>query len=140
MSIRIETYRFIPEDAMKVRVLVFVEEQGFVDEFDEIDAVATHFVAYDEDRPVGTCRLFWDETKKRYTIGRLAVVKECRGRNLGKRLLSFAEAETKNLGGEALYLHAQCRAEGFYQKAGYTSFGPVEPEEGCPHIWMVKAV
>ena len=140
MSIRIETYRFMPEDAMKVRVLVFVEEQGFVDEFDEIDAVATHFVAYDGDHPVGTCRLFWDDIKKRYTVGRLAVVKEYRGRSLGRQLLASAEEETKKLGGEALYLHAQCRAEGFYQKAGYTSFGPVEPEEGCPHIWMVKAV
>ena len=140
MSVRMETCHFMPEDAMKVRILVFVEEQGFVDEFDEIDAVATHFVAYDGDHPIGTCRLFWDETKKRYTIGRLAVVKEYRGRSLGRRLLASVEEETKKLGGEALYLHAQCRAEGFYQKAGYTSFGPVEPEEGCPHIWMVKAV
>ncbi|MBQ4101319.1 MAG: GNAT family N-acetyltransferase [Oscillospiraceae bacterium] len=135
-----ETCHFMPEDAMKVRILVFVEEQGFVDEFDEIDAVATHFVAYDGDHPIGTCRLFWDDIKKRYTIGRLAVVKEYRGRSLGRRLLASAEEETKKQGGEALYLHAQCRAEGFYQKAGYTSFGPVEPEEGCPHIWMVKAV
>ena len=140
MSVRMETCHFMPEDAMKVRILVFVEEQGFVDEFDEIDAVATHFVAYDGDHPIGTCRLFWDDIKKRYTIGRLAVVKEYRGRSLGRRLLASAEEETKKQGGEALYLHAQCRAEGFYQKAGYTSFGPVEPEEGCPHIWMVKAV
>ena len=140
MSVRMETCHFMSEDAMKVRILVFVEEQGFVDEFDEIDAVATHFVAYDEDRPIGTCRLFWDDIKKRYTVGRLAVVKEYRGRSLGRRLLASAEEEAKKQGGEALYLHAQCRAEGFYQKAGYTSFGPVEPEEGCPHIWMVKAV
>jgi hypothetical protein len=29
-------------------------------------------------------------------------------------------------------------AKGFYEKCGDTAFGEIEPEEGCPHIWMTK--
>ena len=35
-------------DSMIVRNKVFVEEQGFVDEFDDIDKIAIHIIFYDE--------------------------------------------------------------------------------------------
>lgn len=49
----IKIYKGLPDDAMLVRKTVFVKEQGFRDEFDETDKIATHLVAYDNETPVG---------------------------------------------------------------------------------------
>lgn len=45
---RIERFNPAPQQALEVRIKVFVEEQGFCDAFDEIDAIAMHFVAFGE--------------------------------------------------------------------------------------------
>lgn len=37
-------------------------------------------------------------------------------------------------------LHAQCRVKSFYEKLGYTEFGEIDDDEGCPHIWMNKQI
>ena len=52
----------------------------------------------------------------------------------------LAEAEKCVLakGGKILMLHSQCRAKDFYAKSGYTEFGEIGYDEGCPHIWMKK--
>ena len=42
----------LPEDALYIRTVVFVEEQGFRDEFDEIDKNCLHLIAYDDDKQV----------------------------------------------------------------------------------------
>ena len=138
---KIEKFTPAPPQAINVRIEVFVEEQGFRDEFDDIDAIATHFVAFDEaERPIGTCRVFVSDDAKVYLLGRLAVVKEYRGKGLGSEIVACAEKHVKEIGGKELRLHAQCRVEKFYEKVGYTSFGEIEEEEGCPHIWMKKEV
>lgn len=68
-------------DARVIRQSVFVEEQGFEYEFDDIDETALHLVLYDEnDNPCATGRLFFDGCMK---IGRIAVMKEYRGQSLG---------------------------------------------------------
>ena len=45
---RTEIYDYLPESSKLIRQTVFVEEQGFVNEIDEIDEIATHIVLYDE--------------------------------------------------------------------------------------------
>ena len=78
--------------SIQKRIEVFVKEQGFRDEFDDIDAIAIHFVAYDEgNRPIGTCRIFTVDDPQIYLLGRLAVVKDYRGKGLGKVLLEQAD-------------------------------------------------
>ena len=134
----IKVFKHFPNDAMKIRQEVFVEEQGFLDEFDEIDKVAMHIVAYDGNEAAGTCRVFYDEDKSTYVLGRLAVVKLYRGVNLGSLLLKEAEKQVLSNGGDRLILHSQCVATGFYRKNGYREYGNVEDDEGCPHIWMMK--
>ncbi len=126
----------LPPQAMEVRQTVFVEEQGFRDEFDAIDAVAAHIVLFDEEMPVGVCRVFPDG--EGYVLGRLAVIKAYRNKHLGSRLVREAEHYVQSRGGKELRLHAQCRAASFYSKLGYTEFGEVGYEENCPHIWMKK--
>lgn len=138
---RIEKFTPAPQQAINVRIEVFVEEQGFRDEFDDIDAIATHFVAFEETgRPVGTCRVFAGKEENIYLLGRLAVVKDYRGQRLGSQMVAHAEEYVHSIGGKEIRLHAQCRVAQFYEKIGYTSYGEIEEEEGCPHIWMKKFV
>ena len=137
MKIRI--YEGIPDCAKEIRQKVFVEEQGFRDEFDDIDKTAAHIIMFDEEeRPAAACRVFWDAARNMHIIGRLAVIKEYRGRNTGSAMLQEAERYIRQNGGRCAALHAQCRAAAFYQKSGFTEFGDADDEEGVPHIWMKK--
>ena len=135
---RIKVYKYLHDDAIRIRREVFIEEQGFSEEFDDIDTVATHIVAYEGDAPTGTCRLFYDERRASFVLGRLAVRKPYRGAELGSLLIREAEAQAAAKGGHFMILHSQCVAIGFYRKNRYQEFGDVEDDEGCPHIWMKK--
>ncbi len=132
-------YEEIPDCAKEVRQKVFIEEQGFQKEFDDVDAAAVHIVLFYEDKkPAATCRIFWDFNMDSHILGRLAVMKEYRGRNLGSLMVQEAERYVKKIGGKCLALHAQCRAAAFYEKLGFVTFGEIEDDEGCPHVWMKK--
>lgn len=37
----------LPQDAKDIRIEVFMNEQGFENEFDEIDTISHHIVAFD---------------------------------------------------------------------------------------------
>lgn len=141
---RIESYRKkLPDAAVTVRNTVFVEEQGFVDEYDDIDAIATHLVMFDEENhPMATCRVFPMADSPReegaYCLGRLAVMKPCRGQHLGADLVSAAENCVRAEGGRCIILHAQCAAAGFYEAQGFVREGEEDEEQDCPHVWMRK--
>jgi len=137
----IERFLTKPEQALEVRITVFVKEQGFRDQFDEIDERAAHFVAFDEENnTIGTCRVFASEDENIYLLGRLAVIKEYRGQNIGSQIVAQAEKHVHEVGGKELRLHSQYQVVNFYEKLGYTCFGDIEEEEGHPHIWMKKEV
>ena len=131
-------FKTLPDDSKKIRIAVFVEEQKFTDEFDSIDPISTHIVAYIGSEPVGTCRIFCTNENETYHVGRLAVLKEARGSNVGKFLMNAAETEIQKLGGNKVILSAQMRVRGFYEKLGYTSSGEVYLDQHCPHINMIK--
>lgn len=134
-----EIYNGIPACAKEIRQKVFMDEQGFQNEFDEIDATAAHIVLFDgSNMPIATCRVFWDAAMDSYILGRLAVVKEYRGQNIGSALIEEAEKYVYQKGGSSICLHAQCRAAAFYEKSGFIQFGDIEDDEGVPHIWMKK--
>ena len=134
-----EIYDFLPEEAREIRISVFVKEQGFENEFDEIDSEAVHIVIRNDDgMPVATCRIFRGKTADCHIFGRLAVMKEFRGRGIGSDVVKSALEYVENSGGKKLMLHSQCSAIEFYEKLGFESFGEVEYEENCPHIWMKK--
>ena len=136
-----EIIKFLPEDAHKIRVKVFIEEQGFENEFDSIDAEAVHILMKNDDGiPVATCRIFWDNKINSHILGRLAVLKEFRGMGIGSEVVNAALDYVKSANGKSLMLHSQCRAADFYEKLGFASFGEVELDEGCPHIWMKKEI
>lgn len=130
----------LPADAMEIRTVVFVEEQGFVDMPDETDKTAAHILGYDGDKAVAVCRVFRDGESDVYILGRFAVIKEYRGRGIGRELLREAETYVASVGGKRLMLHSQYHARGFYESCGYAVKGVVEYEQGEPHIWLEREV
>ena len=132
----IKTYNELPAEAAKIREEVFVREQGFREEFDTVDNSAFHVVLFLDGKAVATCRYFPDGDS--YKVGRIAVLKNYRGRNFGSSVLLEAEKQIAMLGGRSVIFHSQLQACGFYEKLGYVPYGEIEPEEGCPHIWMKK--
>lgn len=137
----IKKFSELPEAAREIRQKVFVEEQGFTVEFDDKDEIAVHLVLFDDNgAPVATCRIFRDCEKDCYILGRLAVIKEYRGKKLGSVLITEAEKYVKENGGKRIVLRAQLRAAGFYKKAGFKKFGEEDFEEYCPHIHMEKYI
>ena len=136
---KIKHYEKLPNEAREIRIKVFVDEQGFREEFDTQDNSAVHFIAFTEDgTAVGTCRIFQSNADDEYFLGRLAVLREYRGMAIGRQLIDAAEKYVISVRGHSIRLHSQLQAKGFYEKCGYTAFGEIEPEEGCPHIWMIK--
>ena len=139
MDLRIYLYNKPVSDVKALRTEVFIEEQGFVNEFDEIDNRATHVLIYDGKTPVATGRLFTDDNEN-YTIGRVCVKKEYRDKKLGKRVILALEEDARKAGGRTATVSAQCRVQGFYEKLGYSATDDLHDDEGVPHITMVKAL
>ena len=48
----IEMYEQLPEDAKRIRMKVFMEEQGFENEFDDIDNLSIHFLIFEKAIPL----------------------------------------------------------------------------------------
>ena len=124
------------DDIIKIRTSVFIDEQGFKDEFDETDKTCTHIMLYDEEKPIATCRYF--KEGENYHIGRVAIIKDYRGQGLGNRIMQIAENEIKNGGGRIIEVSAQVRVSEFYKKLGYSAVGDIYFDEYCEHIRMVK--
>ncbi len=135
---KVETYDKLPKEAINIRITVFVDEQGFYDEIDDTDNIATHLLLFSDDSAIGTCRVFESEKPSEYILGRLCVLKEHRGKGFGGLILKHAEESVKDKGGKSLKLHSQLHAKSFYEKCGYNQLGELEYEQNQPHIWMVK--
>ena len=136
--IYVKIYPTLPEEACYIREAVFVEEQGFADEFDKVDLGAAHFVLFVEDEPAAVCRVYWDQELQKHILGRVAVMPQFRRMGLGGAIISSAEQYVCEQGARTLHLHAQCRITDFYEAIGYQPYGDVEDDQGCPHIWMTK--
>ncbi|WP_173348805.1 GNAT family N-acetyltransferase [Ruminococcus flavefaciens] len=131
-------YTYLSDDCRSIREQVFMKEQGFENEFDQIDQSCTHIVVYDENgAPIGTGRLF-SENDGEFFIGRVPVLREYRGRKIGLLIISGLEKEAVNQNASSISLWAQCRASGFYEKSGYTATDQFHDDEGCPHVLMRK--
>lgn len=117
-----------------VRRRVFIEEQGVAEdeEWDAADPLSWHVLAVHENRDaVGTGRL--EPCGK---IGRVAVLDRFRGLGIGKAIVRRLVNQATDSGFEAVYLHAQTAAAGFYRRLGFRAEGPVFEEVGIPHVRM----
>ena len=139
-NMTIKAYNKLPQDAVDIRTAVFVEEQGFNEEFDTIDDVSTHLVLYCDNKAAAVCRFYFDKVRNEYLIGRLAVLPEYRGKGFGADLVIEAENVIKSKGGKSISLHSQCQAQRFYEKLGFSAYGESDFDEDCPHQWMNKVL
>lgn len=123
----------LENDAKKVRFPVFVEEQHVPAEIelDEFDPLSVHVVAYCEGQPIGTGRLLPDGH-----IGRMAVLPAYRGSGVGSLLLNELIEQAKVRDYPVLELSAQCHAQGFYERHGFSAYGDVYLDAGIDHIAM----
>lgn len=113
----INIYEHLPKKAQIIREKVFMKEQGFHNEFDEIDSYAKHLVLFDKKIPVATCRFFNHESCEDYFIGRIAVIKEYRGKNIGATLLKAKRVQNRNYWRKENFFTRTMPGKKFLQKA-----------------------
>ena len=119
-----------------VRYKVFVEEQAVPEEleWDEEDASSAHALALAADgTPIGAGRLLRDGH-----VGRMAVLREWRGKGVGSALLTLLLRMAQESGHSTVRLHAQTHAQGFYARHGFAVEGSEFMEAGIPHVMMTR--
>ena len=129
-------YKELIQDSINIRIEVFMEEQGFKDEFDDLDKICQHLVVYQDNQAICTCRFYYDEDKQMYVIGRIAVRKTNRGNKVGQFMVNTV---CSLITGDVC-LHAQVQAKSFYEKLGFEAYGDIDYDEHCPHTWMKKTL
>ena len=136
----IQILDYITDDIKQIRIDVFMKEQGFEDEFDEIDEIAKFVLLYIDGKPVGTCRYLPSNEEGNAHIGRMAVRKLYRGQHLGTKIMMAAENAIRRDGYKTCSLSAQVQAKPFYESLGYKAEGEEYLDEGCPHVMMRKVL
>ena len=119
-----------------IRETVFIQEQGVPVEleWDGLDSSCAHVLAWnDRGETIGTARM-----QRNGTIGRMAVLKDWRGRGVGRALLQTLLDLAIRQGLPRVTLSAQTHALGFYERAGFHVSGEPFMDAGIPHLKMVK--
>lgn len=116
-----------------IRYPVFVLEQAVPEtlEQDAHDAVSSHVIAVLEDVDVGTGRLAPDGH-----LGRVAVLKDHRGRGVGRAIMQALIRIAKDQSFPEVELSSQIHALGFYQGLDFEVSGEPFLEAGIPHLRM----
>ena len=125
------------EDGLALRMVretVFIREQHVPVEleWDEFDAGGLHLLAVDlAENPIATARLLPNGI-----IGRMAVLKKWRGRDVGSALLLRLLEEAGKRQIHQITLSAQLHAIPFYVKFGFQIAGEEFMDAGIPHVRM----
>lgn len=141
------------EQAYAVRLEVFVNEQDvpLEEELDALDTDPTtiHVIAVESVNPsggaLGTARLLPTPGQPtHFHIGRVAVHKSARGRDVGAALMGALEQVAVSLCAPepaVIELSAQIQASGFYRRLGYEQHREEQYlDAGIWHVDMVKTL
>ena len=134
-TIHLVSWQNETDNLRSIREIVFINEQNVPEEmeWDEFDAISKHVLALDNDRkPIGAARLLPNGR-----IGRMAVLKEWRGKGVGSAMLKKLLQELMHQNVTRAILNAQTSVIQFYQKFGFQTEGEVFIEAGIPHVKMV---
>lgn len=129
-------------DLRAIRQVVFVEEQACTpeEEWDDLDAVATHFlVRTAEHDPIGCARLIPLEDGLA-SLGRYAVLPAHRQQGFAARLLAYTIAYARSQGFTDLQLSAQVYVAALYEAAGFSRYGEHYQEAGIEHVRMTMNI
>ena len=122
-----------------IRQAVFQQEQGVAEalEFDGLDDEAVQFLAYLDDRPVGTARIrFLSQSTAK--LERLAVSLAARKQGVGHQIMQTALKFLEDNRVAEVRIHAQEPVKEFYQALGFEVEGDRFQEAGIPHFKMSK--
>lgn len=124
------------EEALSVRIAVFVHEQGYSEgsEQDEQDANYLHVIGRQDGQAVCTARLYEEEGA--WHIGRVAVLQQWRGKGIGLLLMQEVLRKGREKGAVCFVLNAQADKYHFYEQAGFSLTGNKMLDEGQPHVEM----
>jgi putative acetyltransferase len=115
--------------------LVLGDPQGAI-----LDRGGSIFIAEQDGTPVGCCSLMAMDDGG-FEVGKMAVVAQARGLNLGHRLLEACEATARAAGAHRLYLEtnaAQTHAIALYRRFGFTDLPPRSSPYARCDVWMEK--
>jgi predicted GNAT family N-acyltransferase len=125
-----------------IRTEVFVHEQKCLpsEEFDELDAVAQHYLLFENELAVATGR--FRKTDKGIKIERIATLNQYRGKGYATELINHLMAVSQNTfeGVQHFYLHAQVSVKPLYEKLGFIAYGNTFIEADIVHQAMEKAI
>ena len=122
--------------ARKVRTAVFMEEQGYKNEFDDHDADAVHLCIYDGEEGIATARSYQKPDASGYWAGWLCsgsagAIGWAAGRSRSWRSISAAGCQR-----DRTLRPAACMK--MYEALGYKEEGDLIYDEGQPHKMMRK--
>lgn len=125
---------------LHLRSEVFVVEQNCVyQDCDNKDIKAEHLLCVEDDKVIATLRILnkgvsYDEI----SIGRVAVDKEYRRKDLGRKSMELAiEYIKEKYGDSPIRISAQNYIKDFYKSLGFREVSDVYLEDDIPHIEML---
>lgn len=130
-------YQPYADSIRSIRTEVFVIEQSVPIELehDEFDKSASHVIVFINGLAIATGRILEDGH-----IGRIAVLKEQRGKGIGRLIMEklFECAKARKL--SSVWLSSQWHANRFYSNLGFVCVGGKYYEAGIEHIKMKKSI
>ena len=135
IQVRIADWQKDNVDLRRIREAVFIAEQAVPpeQEWDADDVEAVHFLALEDGYAIGTARLLADGQ-----IGRVAVLRDWRGMNVGDALMQAVLAEAERRGLREQKLTAQVHTTRFYERLGFEVVSEEFLEAGIPHVDMLR--
>jgi len=133
-QIVVATWKDQADALCQIRHTVFIEEQNVPKEleWDGLDESCQHLLVLDNhNNAIGTGRLC-----EYGHIGRMAVIKDWRGKGVGGALLNKFIDIAQRTGILELVLNAQISAAGFYTRYGFLAEGDEFMDAGIPHLRM----
>ncbi|MBQ4497793.1 MAG: GNAT family N-acetyltransferase [Spirochaetaceae bacterium] len=89
------------------------------DEFDEHDGNGTKYIVIlDDGYPIATCR-FYEISPDSVSLGRVVVLPEYRGKNIGRMAVEQAEIWIRECGYKKIEIDSRTVAVKFYEKLGF---------------------
>tara|TARA_Y100001970_G_scaffold240705_1_gene303661 strand:- start:5590 stop:6024 length:435 start_codon:yes stop_codon:yes gene_type:complete len=123
---------------IRIRVFVIEQQIPWQWEFDYYDKIAIHILVKDQDKIIGTGRLFPYLGNDDYKLGRIAVLKEYRGNGIGTKILKHLELIARDKKVNQITLEAQSDKLNFYLKENYIIEGDKYVMDGIYHNLMSK--
>lgn len=101
---------------------------------DKQDAI---YVALNDHNVVG-CLMAKNLSEGLLKLRQMAVDTSFQAHGIGRLLMQYAEADARKREYQKIELHARQNVQGFYERLGYTAYGPEFVEVNIPHIKMEK--